>query len=332
MTPTEPFSMPHPLQLSSELTTEWQQSLSLLALENLTPSQTTQLQRVIIGSHYARQQLQQNPVLLQQLLLNPMSQAQPLALSGDEHAASKTLRQHRNQQMLGIIWRDLNRLVSPQETCHALSHLADSCIQAALDFLYPLICAPSGEPQDKQGNRQGFFVIGMGKLGSMELNLSSDIDLIFVYPHSGQTQNGRLSNSEFFSTLGQRLIKLLGAPTADGFVFRVDMRLRPFGQSGVLACSFDALEDYYHNHGREWERFAMIKARVCAHNGEPAQAEKLMIILRKFTYRKYTDFSVIQALHTLKLMIGREVHKKGKEDDVKLGAGGIPTPSTRCAT
>jgi glutamate-ammonia-ligase adenylyltransferase len=202
--------------------------------------------------------------------------------------------------------------------------LADTCIQAALEFLYPLLTASFGAPVDKQGKQQGLFVIGMGKLGSKELNLSSDIDLIFAYPTSGQTQGPKIiSNSEFFAMLGQRLIKLLDANTAEGFVFRVDMRLRPFGQSGVLACSFEALEDYYHNHGREWERFAMIKARVSAHNGEALEAEQLMSILRNFTYRKYTDFSVIQALRSLKLMISREVNKKGKEEDVKLGAGGI---------
>ncbi|MEY4589948.1 MAG: hypothetical protein RL497_2024 [Pseudomonadota bacterium] len=314
----------HLIPLPEELHAQLAQAFeSLNQQAALNEQQTAQLQRILIGSHFARQQFQQNPHGLQHLLTNPMHTAQPLVLAGDEAAASKALRQHRNQQMVGIIWRDLNRLVSPQTTCEALSQLADTCIQAAVDFLYPRLCELSGAPLDKQGKQQGFFVIGMGKLGSRELNLSSDIDLIFAYPTSGQTQNGRMSNSEFFAQLGQRLIKLLDATTPEGFVFRVDMRLRPFGQSGVLACSFEALEDYYHNHGREWERFAMIKARVCAHNGEAAQAEQLMAILRRFTYRKYTDFSVIQALRNLKLMISREVNKKGKEDDVKLGAGGI---------
>lgn len=322
MLPPESVSMP---PLPSEFTAQWHQLLEPLGPENLTPCQTAQLQKVFIGSHFAYQRLKQNPDWLQPLLTDPLAKAPPLILSGDEAAAAKTLRHYRNQQMVGIIWRDLNRLVSAQATCQALSHLADECLQAAIEFLYPLAYETSGVPQDKQGNPQGLFVIGMGKLGSGELNLSSDIDLIFAYPTVGNTQGGRssISNSEFFANLGQRLIKLLDATTPEGFVFRVDMRLRPFGQSGVLACSFDALEDYYHNHGREWERFAMIKARVCAHNGEAAQAEQLMAILRSFTYRKYTDFSVIQALRNLKLMISREVSKKGKEDDVKLGAGGI---------
>lgn len=309
----------------AELNNQYAADLSALNIQApLNEQQAQQLKRVIIGSHWARQQFQRNPTWLEHLIHNPMSTAAPPQLAGDEAAAAKTLRQYRNQQMLGIIWRDLNRLVAPQATCAALSQLADSCIQAGVEFLYPQLINSFGEPQDKQGNKQGFFVIGMGKLGSGELNLSSDIDLIFAYPATGHSQGAKsLSNSEFFANLGQRLIKLLDTNTADGFVFRVDMRLRPFGQSGVLACSFEALEDYYHNHGREWERFAMIKARVCAHNGEAAQAEQLMAILRSFTYRKYTDFSVIQALRNLKLMISREVNKKGKEEDVKLGAGGI---------
>jgi [glutamine synthetase] adenylyltransferase / [glutamine synthetase]-adenylyl-L-tyrosine phosphorylase len=315
----------HLIPLPEELRAQLPVVLASLNLPaTLNEQQTAQLQRVLIGSHYAHKQLQHNPDWLQQLLTDPMSQVQPLALLDDETAAAKALRNYRNHQMVGIIWRDLNRLVSPQATCYALSHLADTCIQAAVDFLYPRLCETFGQPLDKQGNPQGLFVIGMGKLGSRELNLSSDIDLIFAYPAAGQTQGSKsISHSEFFANLGQRLIKLLDANTPDGFVFRVDMRLRPFGQSGVLACSFEALEDYYHNHGREWERFAMIKARVCAHNGEAAQAEQLTAILRRFTYRKYTDFSVIQALRNLKLMISREVNKKGKEDDVKLGAGGI---------
>lgn len=317
--------MPHTPKLPNELNLAWLNFQSQWGAGSDSLLQSSQLQRVIVGSHYARQQLQKHPQWLAALLENPFAAAEPLNLEGDETIAAKTLRLHRQRQMVGIIWRDLNRLVSPQETCQALSLLADTCIQAAIEFLFPLQCAIAGTPVDAHGNPQGLFVIGMGKLGSQELNLSSDIDLIFAYPSAGTTRSSRtgISNSEFFAALGQKLIKLLDANTAEGFVFRVDMRLRPFGQSGVLACSFDALEDYYHNHGREWERFAMIKARVCAHNGQALQAEQLMALLRRFTYRKYTDFSVIQALRALKLMISREVSKKGKEDDVKLGAGGI---------
>ncbi|HNG60290.1 MAG TPA: bifunctional glutamine synthetase adenylyltransferase/deadenyltransferase, partial [Cellvibrionaceae bacterium] len=306
------------IPLPAEFLDQFTQAFNSTGLSTpLTDEQTQHLKRVLIGSHYARQQFQRNPNWLEQLLANPMSEAPPLLLEGDEITAGKALRLYRHQQMLGIIWRDLNRLVSPQATCAALSQLADTCIQAALEYLYPLLTASFGEPVDKLGKRQGLFVIGMGKLGSRELNLSSDIDLIFAYPTSGHTQGIKsISNSEFFAMLGQRLIKLLDANTAEGFVFRVDMRLRPFGQSGVLACSFEALEDYYHNHGREWERFAMIKARLSAHNGDAFEAEQLMSILRQFTYRKYTDFSVIQALRSLKLMISREVNKKGKEEDV----------------
>ena len=166
-------------------------------------------------------------------------------------------------------------------------------------------------------------VLGMGKLGAFELNLSSDIDLIFAYPEPGETQGGRrsLSNQEFFIRLGQKLIKALDAPTVDGFVFRVDMRLRPYGDSGALVFSFDALEQYYQSQGRDWERYAMIKARVVA--GDQAAGADLLAMLKPFVYRRYLDFAAIDALRSLKQMIQREVQRKGLQDNVKLGSGGI---------
>ncbi|RYZ86041.1 MAG: hypothetical protein EOO68_29435, partial [Moraxellaceae bacterium] len=153
----------HLIPLPEELRAQLPVVLASLNLPaTLNEQQTAQLQRVLIGSHYAHKQLQHNPDWLQQLLTDPMSQVQPLALLDDETAAAKALRNYRNHQMVGIIWRDLNRLVSPQATCYALSHLADTCIQAAVDFLYPRLCETFGQPLDKQGKAQGLFVIGMG--------------------------------------------------------------------------------------------------------------------------------------------------------------------------
>ncbi|WP_368902934.1 bifunctional [glutamate--ammonia ligase]-adenylyl-L-tyrosine phosphorylase/[glutamate--ammonia-ligase] adenylyltransferase, partial [Proteus mirabilis] len=166
--------------------------------------------------------------------------------------------------------------------------------------------------------------LGMGKLGGFELNFSSDIDLIFAYPENGVTQGGRreLDNAQFFTRLGQKLIKVLDQHTMDGFVYRVDMRLRPFGESGPLVMSFAALEDYYQEQGRDWERYAMVKARVLgAEKREYCQILRQM--LRPFVYRRYIDFSVIQSLRNMKSMISREVRRRGMIDNIKLGAGGI---------
>ncbi|MGL5311458.1 MAG: bifunctional [glutamate--ammonia ligase]-adenylyl-L-tyrosine phosphorylase/[glutamate--ammonia-ligase] adenylyltransferase, partial [Plesiomonas shigelloides] len=171
---------------------------------------------------------------------------------------------------------------------------------------------------------QPLLILGMGKLGGAELNFSSDIDLILAYPENGQTSGGRraLDNAQFFTRLGQRLIKALDQPTVDGFVYRVDMRLRPFGESGPLVMSYPALEDYYQEQGRDWERYAMIKARVMGDDSGEYAAE-LKQMLRPFVFRRYIDFSVIQSLRTMKGMIAREVRRRGLVDNIKLGAGGI---------
>ena len=181
-----------------------------------------------------------------------------------------------------------------------------------------------GNPCNPQGVPQPLLILGMGKLGGGELNFSSDIDLIFARPEHGETRGGRreLDNAQFFTRLGQRLIKALDQPTMDGFVYRVDMRLRPFGDSGPLVLSFAALEDYYQEQGRDWERYAMVKARLMGDNDD-ARSRELRAMLRPFVFRRYIDFSVIQSLRNMKGMIAREVRRRGLKDNIKLGAGGI---------
>jgi glutamate-ammonia-ligase adenylyltransferase len=170
---------------------------------------------------------------------------------------------------------------------------------------------------------QSLVVLGMGKLGARELNLSSDIDLIFAFPSTGEVSGGprALGNEQFFTRLCQRLVKALDAQTVDGFVFRVDTRLRPFGAAGPLAMSFDAMEAYYQYQAREWERYAMTKARAVA--GEPGPIAELMAMLRPFVYRRYLDFGAIDSLRNLKAIIDRELKRKGMDDNIKLGPGGI---------
>ena len=165
-------------------------------------------------------------------------------------------------------------------------------------------------------------VLGMGKLGGHELNFSSDIDLIFTFPEEGATEANRpLDNSQFFIRLGQKLIKVLSEITADGFVFRVDMRLRPFGEAGPLAISFNAMEEYYQQHGRDWERYALIKARVVA--GDQQSGDKLLARLRPFVYRRYLDYGAFEALRKMKALINAEIKRRRMGDNIKLGAGGI---------
>ena len=247
-----------------------------------------------------------------------------VAACDSEEALASALRRQRNRQQVRIIWRDLLRLADLRDTCQDLSELADSCIDEAYQWLYPRHCQQFGTPTGRRsGEPQQLIVLGMGKLGAGELNLSSDIDLIFAYPEGGETQGARRSedNQAFFIRLGQRLIKALDPVTVDGFVFRVDMRLRPYGSSGALVLSFNALEQYYQDQGRDWERYAMIKARVVA--GDQQAGAQLLQLLKPFVYRRYLDFSAIEALRTMKQLIQQEVRRKGLAHNIKLGAGGI---------
>ncbi|OOZ37140.1 bifunctional [glutamate--ammonia ligase]-adenylyl-L-tyrosine phosphorylase/[glutamate--ammonia-ligase] adenylyltransferase [Solemya velesiana gill symbiont] len=240
----------------------------------------------------------------------------------EEAGLHKVLRLFRRRQMVRIIWRDTSGSAPLSETLEDLSALADACIQGALDHLYEWAVTKQGVPRDAEGNQQYLVVLGMGKLGARELNLSSDIDLIYTYPSVGEVDGPRyLSNEQFFTRLCQQLTKAINTHTVDGFVFRVDARLRPFGNSGPLAFSFDAMEVYYQSQAREWERYAMVKARVVA--GDPEAGAHLMAMLKPFVYRRYLDFGAIESIRDMKQMISRELQRKGMADNVKLGPGGI---------
>ncbi|MGY4492034.1 bifunctional [glutamate--ammonia ligase]-adenylyl-L-tyrosine phosphorylase/[glutamate--ammonia-ligase] adenylyltransferase [Pseudomonas sp. TE3610] len=241
-----------------------------------------------------------------------------------EDELGRQLRRQRARQQVRIIWRDLTRQADLVQTCRDLSDMADAAIDEAYKWLYRRHCDQFGTPMGRRsGEPQQMVILGMGKLGAVELNLSSDIDLIFAYPEGGETEGVKrsLDNQEFFIRLGQRLIKALDPVTVDGFVFRVDMRLRPYGSAGALVLSFNALEQYYQDQGRDWERYAMIKARVVA--GDQQAGAQLLDMLRPFVYRRYLDFSAIEALRTMKQLIQQEVRRKGMAENIKLGAGGI---------
>ncbi len=244
------------------------------------------------------------------------------AACSDEAALMPLLRRARQREMLRWIFRDVNGLCTVGELTAELSAFADACIEIARAHAHAAVAAVHGEPLDAAGRPQPLCVIGMGKLGANELNLSSDIDLIFAYPENGETAGPAvISNQEFFVRVGQRIIRLLDTVTGDGFVFRVDMRLRPWGDGSALASSFAAMETYYEQHGREWERYALIKARICA--GDITAGQALMQSLRPFVFRRYIDFGAFESLREMKAMIEREVRRRGMDGNVKLGRGGI---------
>ncbi len=237
----------------------------------------------------------------------------------DEVKLKKALRQLRQHVMLRIITRDLNSMCDLKEVMQTVSDLADVCVQFAVDKHTSWLASSYGLPTDAQGNEQALIVIGMGKLGGYELNVSSDIDLIFAYEQEGETNGEKsISNQEFFTRLGKKLITAIDEPTEDGFVFRVDMRLRPFGTEGALVSCIDAMEEYYQNNGREWERYAWIKGRVMT--GPDTMIRKTLM---PFVFRKYLDFGAFTSMRDLKVQIQRDVNRKEMHDNIKLGRGGI---------
>ncbi|NHA16141.1 bifunctional [glutamate--ammonia ligase]-adenylyl-L-tyrosine phosphorylase/[glutamate--ammonia-ligase] adenylyltransferase [Thioalkalivibrio sp. XN279] len=240
----------------------------------------------------------------------------------DEAEAMTRLRAFRRGEMLRIAWRDLAGWAVLEETLGHLSELAEVCIRAADDWVHARLSARHGQPRGSDGVVQRLLVIAMGKLGGGELNFSSDIDLVFLYPEAGETDGERpLSNEQFFTRAGRELIRLLDEVTADGFVFRVDMRLRPFGESGPLAMSLTAFANYLQQHGRAWERYAYVKARAVT--GHRAGMGLYRDVLRPFVFRRYLDFGLFEALRDMKQKIAAEVERRELRGNIKLGRGGI---------
>ncbi|EGQ9246508.1 bifunctional [glutamate--ammonia ligase]-adenylyl-L-tyrosine phosphorylase/[glutamate--ammonia-ligase] adenylyltransferase [Vibrio parahaemolyticus] len=270
---------------------------------------------------------QQLPTMLSELSRHQAYRTRLAALLAecpDEMSGHRVLRQFRNREMVYIAWKDFLHAWTLEESLRHLSQLAEAMIFETYQWQYKICCAEWGTPTNAEGEAQPMLIIGMGKLGGGELNFSSDIDLIFTYPENGETQGARrsIANAQFFTRLGQRIIKALDQKTFDGFCYRVDMRLRPFGESGPLVMSYAALEDYYQEQGRDWERYAMIKARVMGCEMYP-QYQELRKMLRPFVFRRYIDFSAIQSLRRMKSMISSEVRRRGLTNNIKLGAGGI---------
>ena len=292
-----------------------------------------QLQKTLRASQYAEQVLSLHTPLLEQdfaidQFQKSLTTSQIHSLVQDslldiqnENQWMSTLRILRARLMFRWIWQDANQLTDVVTLTRELSDFADASINAAKDFARIPLLVKHGEPVGYGGKVQDLIVVAMGKLGAQELNLSSDIDLIFAFDEQGET-NGRkcVDVQQFCIAWGQKIIYLLEHITADGFVFRVDMRLRPWGDGSALAISHAALEKYLSQHGREWERYAWIKARIVSGG---VDGDELLAMTRPFVFHKYVDYTAFEAMREMKAMIEREVARRNIEDDIKLGAGGI---------
>ncbi|GMU43127.1 MAG: glutamate-ammonia-ligase adenylyltransferase [Lysobacterales bacterium] len=289
------------------------------------------LDPVLLASEFAGEEFRRRPELLA-LLADPApaarrarrappAPANPAPEPGDPEL-SADLRRFRRAESLAIVVDDVLGRDPVERTLVRATTLAERCIEIAFAAARAELVARHGEPRDEDGAIQPVVVLGLGKLGSRELNFSSDIDLIAAFPRAGETDGRRaLDNEEFFARLVQRASVLLGETTAEGLCYRVDWRLRPFGSAGRLALSFDAMEDYYQREGRDWERFALLRARPVG--GDRDAGAELLQRLRPFVWRRYFDYAALEGLRELKALVDSEVRRREREQDLKLGPGGI---------
>jgi glutamate-ammonia-ligase adenylyltransferase len=287
------------------------------------------VEQLLLISDYAALQINcltellQNDTCQQALDFNDYQQAlRRLPLSLSQASFCQALRQFRHQHLLRLLLREIAGFSTTNQTLHEWSDCADAIILHALDFCQNQISQKHGQAMNAQGEQAFLQILAMGKLGGRELNFSSDIDLIFTYSETGQTQGPvSIDNQQFFNKVVQLFVQVLQQNTRDGFVFRVDLRLRPYGHSGPLALSHTGMETYYQEQGRDWERYAMVKARLIQTNNEPCPWFQRLII--PFVYRRYIDFGAIESLRSMKAMILHEVQLKPMLDDIKRGRGGI---------
>jgi glutamate-ammonia-ligase adenylyltransferase len=280
------------------------------------------LNHVRYCSDFAAGMLDRNPKWVEGLDETAPPEVALLAAAIKENGLEAGLRRFRNREMLHIIWRDLCGLATLGETFINLTLLAEICLQAAIDEHQRRLEDKHGTPRGEDGSPQGIFVIGLGKFGGGELNLSSDIDVMFCYPQSGVCDGRRsMANDQFFTRMARAVISSLSDFTEDGFCFRVDTRLRPFGASGPLTSSLAAMEQYYQREGRDWERYALIKARPVA--GDLAAGAQLIESVRPFVYRRYIDYGSVEALQEMHASVHEDARRKDRLDDIKRGPGGI---------
>ena len=314
--------------LLSEDRFQWQPLADHMESLQLPSPAREKIEKLAVASPYALAQLQRHPELVEQLstLDEFRLDAQIIDVTGDEKIdidqVKRELRLYRHRKLVEIIFLDVVENNSLQSTLLHLSDLADQLIGCALDVCQRQLSAKHGQPLEASGEHMGLNIIAMGKLGGRELNFSSDIDLICCYESDGElTGYGQLTHQEYFSRVVRQLNQLLSDTTADGFVYRVDLRLRPWGESGPVVLNHSALEHYYQLHGREWEQYAMVKARIIS--GSDSSRESLATMLRPFVFRKYLDYRVFDGLATLKSKIDTQAKSRGMRVNIKVGQGGI---------
>src|SRR5438105_11386811 len=289
-----------------------------------------EIERALSWSRYAKRAIDASPALGSEILASldkpfdwtaHLRSLRAVAAGDDAAALSAEVRRLRRRVFIHTLCRDLTGRASLAEVTGAITMLAETALRAAVTLHARLLAASWGDPVGAQsGMPQSLIVIGMGKLGGAELNVSSDVDLVLVYPEEGDTRGPRsIANREFFDRLGRRVIGALNEVTADGYVFRVDMRLRPYGESGPLTSSFVALEHYLVAQGRAWERYAWLKARALTGDRD----EDLARHITPFVYRKYLDYDVYEGLRDIHRQIREQERGGGYANDIKLGPGGI---------
>ena len=317
-------------------------SQRLIEIKNISHSQKFNLNEkiqsnlsncILLGSNFIYRSITSRPELLDQLFASNTGiynkrqlnyiKNKITKIDGSKEYITYKLRQIRQEEVVRLGWRDLAGSADLSEVISTMSELADASIQKALDSAATQVSEIYGQAiGETTGKPVQMTVLGLGKLGGCELNLSSDVDLIFCFRENGITNGAKsISNHEYFVKTGQVLIDILSNPSPEGIVFRVDMRLRPNGDSGPLALSFDAIDHYFLTHGRDWERYALIKARPIA--GDLSAGKDLLETLRPFIYRKYLDFSAFDSIRKMKTLIEQSIKRKDFKNNIKIGRGGI---------
>ncbi|MEQ7536490.1 bifunctional [glutamate--ammonia ligase]-adenylyl-L-tyrosine phosphorylase/[glutamate--ammonia-ligase] adenylyltransferase [Xanthomonas campestris] len=281
------------------------------------------LARVALASDFVVDTLARQPALLAHLAQpDPPPLPVPRLDPAQPQEWAAQLRRYRAAASARLVWRDVLGLDDVDATLAGATTLAETCLQCALQALEQQFATRHGQVIAEDGSVQRLVVFGLGKLGGYELNFSSDVDLVYAYPQAGQSDGARpLAAEEYFARLGQQLARLLDETTADGFSHRVDLRLRPFGSAGRVALSFNGMDQYFQREGRDWERYAWLKARAVA--GDIAAGEAWLETLRPFVYRRYLDFTALDGLRDMKAAITAEVAHHARLDDIKRGPGGI---------
>ena len=288
---------------------------------------TERLRKLLLASDFAYESLRREPALLGAAGLERLRDPGPASarasiLLNDGEDLPARLRRFRRAEALRLVFRDVNGLDDLSDTLSGTTALYETLIAAALRHAETRMRVRYGTPRNAQGERQALIVMALGKLGGGELNFSSDVDLILAFPEAGETDGVRaLDNAEFFARVAREFVRLLNESSEDGIAARVDLRLRPFGEAGPVAVSFAAMEQYYQREGRDWERYAWIKARPVA--GDIAAGKRLLDLLRPFVYRRYFDYTALAGLREMKALIDAEVARRDLAEHLKLGPGGI---------